>query len=82
MKKKLSTVIVFVCALAVLAGVQAKAETEGQVEFKGKTGTIGFGILLCFKTNNLKIFSVDNVAPNIGNIQKGRYKIYSTFAFV
>ena len=51
-------------------------------KIKGKEGSIGFGTLSNFKSSRLRTFSIDNVAPNTGNVQKKRYKIYSTFAFV
>lgn len=51
-------------------------------KIKGKEGTIGYGTLSNFKASNLKIFSIDNIAPTLSNTQNNKYKIYSTFAFV
>lgn len=51
-------------------------------KIKGKEGTIGFGTLSNFKASGLKLFSIDNAAPTLSNAQSGKYKIFSTFAFV
>ncbi len=60
----------------------ALKDQEMIAKIKGKEGTIGFGTLSNFKASNLKLFSIDNVAPTLGNVQSNKYKIYSTFAFV
>jgi phosphate transport system substrate-binding protein len=62
--------------------IMALKDQEMIEKIKGKTGTIGYGTLSNFKYNKLKVFSIDKVSPTITNVQKNRYKIYSTFAFV
>lgn len=51
-------------------------------KIKGKEGTIGFGTLSNFESSNLKVFSIDNISPTLANVQGGKYKIFSSFAFV
>lgn len=49
---------------------------------EGKDGAIGFGTLSNFSNAKLKLFSIDGISPTIENVQRGKYKIFSTFAFV